>query len=189
MRRWVIGIATTMLVVLGLGLVAGAGGAEPDANKVAYWCEQGIKIEPVDTPFVVPEPPEGYTWTLLVIKGGTTNQTFENPVVGDSYSHSAHDNSHVILCKEADPETSTTVTTEASSTTEGTVVTRGSTTTAPDTTTTVGSSTTTTQVTTTASTLPDTGLGDGPGLLIAAVAAVSLGALAVRSARDRKEGA
>ena len=106
-------------------------------NNVNDWCEDGVKIEPVSTPFVVPEPPSGATWTLLVLKAGTTNETVVNPVVGQAYFPSNDkDISHVILCYEEDPPTTTTTTT---------------TTTIPDT-----STTTTIPEETTTTTVPDT---------------------------------
>ena len=109
----------------------------PEANGPAYWCgEDGVKYEPVDTPFIVPEPEEGTTWTLLVLKGGTTNEVIPLPVVGQGYSHSVSANSHVILCWDATDPTTTTTTTP--------------TTTAPTT------STTTTSTTTVTSTVPGT---------------------------------
>ena len=107
-----------------------------EANKVGYWCEDGIKYEPVETPFIVPAPPAGTTWTLLVLKGGTTNETVDYPVVGQGYSHSAHDNSHVILCWEEPSDTTTTSTSAV--------------------TTTVANSTTTTEVSDTTTTVPVT---------------------------------
>ena len=191
MRREALGIVTVMVLVLGLGLVAGAGGADPDANQVGFWCEEGIKVEPVDTPYVVPEPPEGYVWTLLVIKAGTDNETFPNPVVGDGYSATnGHDNSHVILCKESD-ETTTTTTEVGSTTTEGTLVVNttiiDSTTTVVDSSTTTVEDSTTTVIISATSTLPVTGIGDGPGLVALALGLVGLGALAVRSARIGEE--
>ncbi len=119
-----------------------------DSNQVDFWCDDGMKVEPVSTPYVVPAPPAGTTWTLLVLKAGLDNQTIANPVVGQAYSHSnGKDISHVILCyeEEVPPSTTTTIPT--------------TTTTAPRTTTTTTtepplSTTTTTVVITTTSTLP-----------------------------------
>jgi len=143
----------TMLIALLLGvsllmLTIGVANATTDIsekNKVSYWCEDGIKYEPVETPFIVPAPPEGTQWTLIVLKAGTTNETHPYPKQGDTYSHTLHDNSHVILCWE---ETSDTTTTSPSSTTSSTVTT----TTIPDTTTTVPVTTTSSSTTTIQST-------------------------------------
>jgi hypothetical protein len=92
----------------------------PDTNQVSYWCSLGVKYEPVSDPFVVPAPPGGYVWTLLVIKGGSgegQNVTFPNPVVGQGYSHPTAGNSHVILCKALIPDVTTTTSTTTTSTT------------------------------------------------------------------------
>jgi len=121
-----------------------------EKNKVGYWCEDGIKYEPVDTPFIVPAPPAGTTWTLIVLKGGTTNQTHATPKTGETYSHSEHENSHVILCYE---EASTT-TTEPSTTTSSSSTTSSTSSTTTSSTTT--SSTTTTSQPTTRSTVAET---------------------------------
>ena len=138
MRKLIIGVVSLTVV---LSAAAAVAQTDPEANKVGYWCEPddaGVKYEPVDTPFVVPEPQEGTSWVLLVLKGGTTNETVADPVVGQGYSHSMSENSHTILCWE-DEEVTTTTTSSTSSTT----------TTAPTTTTTSSSTTTTTEATTT----------------------------------------
>ncbi len=90
-----------------------------ESNQVDFWCEDGMKFEPVSTPYVVPAPPAGATWTLLVLKAGTENQTIAKPVVGQAYSHSnGKDISHVILCYEEEvPPSTTTTTTEPPPTT------------------------------------------------------------------------
>jgi len=108
-----------LIVALLLLAIAAPVGAtvNPETNQVSYWCDDGVKYEPVDTPFVVPAPPEGTVWTLLVLKAGTTNETIANPVAGQSYAHSEHDNSHVILCWTEVVDTTTTSTTSTSSTT------------------------------------------------------------------------
>ena len=126
-----------------------------EANKVSYWCEDGIKYEPVDTPFIVPAPPAGTTWTLIVLKGGTTNETHANPTSGQSYSHSAHDNSHVILCWEGEATTDSTVPDSTTTTAPETTTSSSTTSTVPvtSTSTQVGS-TTTTSLPTTTSTAP-----------------------------------
>jgi len=151
-------IAGTALI--GLAIPAAATGGSPPAtntNEVPYWCQQnpGIKFEPVATPFVVPAPPAGYTWTLLVLKAGSTgkggvvneNETFANPVVGQSYVHSSgKDISHAILCKMLTPTTTTPTTTPTTTVPEETTTTTTSTTVPEQTTTT---STTVPQTTTT----------------------------------------
>ena len=84
-----------------------------DSNQVDFWCDKGIKIEPIGTPsYTVPPPPDGFTWTLLVVKSATDNETFPNPIPGQSYTPgNGHDVSHVILCMESIPTTTTTTTT------------------------------------------------------------------------------
>jgi len=113
-----------------------------DSNQVDFWCDEGIKIEPIGTPsYTVPPPPDGFTWTLLVVKSATDNETFPNPIPGQSYTPTnGHDVSHVILCMEPIPTTTTTTT----STTTTTTITTPTTTT----TTTAASTTTTTSPTT-----------------------------------------
>lgn len=90
----------------------------PDTNQVSYWCALGFKYEPVSTPFVVPAPPAGYTWTLLVLKAGSgpgENETFANPVVGQAYSRSDGKSiSHAILCKSINTTTTSTSTSTTS---------------------------------------------------------------------------
>ena len=90
-----------------------------DSNQVDFWCDKGTKIEPIGTPsFTVPPPPDGFTWTLLVVKSATDNETFPNPIPGQSYTPSnGHDVSHVILCMEPIPTTTTTSTTSTTTTT------------------------------------------------------------------------
>jgi LPXTG-motif cell wall-anchored protein len=125
------------------------GQTAPEENDPAFWCgDNGVKFEPVDDPYIVPAPAEGTTWTLIVLKGGTTNETHINPVEGAAYSHSEHDNSHVILCWE---ELSDTTTTISPTTTLPT-----STTTSEAVTTTTEQSTTITDPTTTSSFVPTT---------------------------------
>ena len=169
--KWFVGLA----VVAGIAIFAGEAGAQvaPDENKVEFWCNgtDGIKYEPVDTPFIVPAPPEGTTWTLIVIKAGTTNETNTNPIPGTSYAHSEHDNSHVILCWETvtttttttilttttttpTDSTTTTTTTASTTTTDPASTTSSSTTTTSSPTTTTSSSSTTTTLGTTTSTVP-----------------------------------
>lgn len=134
-------------LVLGLSVVVVFNGPAraTDSNQVDFWCEEGVKIEPIGTPsYTVPQPPDGYTWTLLVIKSATDNEVFPNPVPGQSYTPSnGHDVSHVILCMEPVQVTTTTTTTAPTTTT-----------TAPTTTTTAPATTTTTTVPTTTTTTP-----------------------------------
>jgi LPXTG-motif cell wall-anchored protein len=145
-KRIARGLIAGAAMAIGLTLVTGGHVAASTSNDVFYWCAQGgVKYEPVSTPFVVPDPPDGYVWTLLVVKAGSddvghgpgNDAPIVNPVVGQSYSHSTGKrNSHVILCMEPAP----TTTVPGSTTT----------TTVPDTTTTEpGVSTTTTTTTTT----------------------------------------
>jgi LPXTG-motif cell wall-anchored protein len=160
-----------ILIILGLSIfiafVALSNRAESndtsEENKVSYWCEgdNGTKFEPVDTPFIVPSPTSGTTWTLLVLKGGTTNETVANPVVGQGYSHSLHDNSHIILCWETvvntttttEPIVTTTTSIETTTTTEPvTTTTDPATTTSSSTPTTVPQTTSTTSSTSTSTT-------------------------------------
>jgi hypothetical protein len=145
-----------MFALLGALLFATPALATPpddSKNDVSDWCETGIKIEPVATPFVVPEG----NWSLLVLKAGSgpdQNALFPNPIVGNSYSHPDHDNSHAILCEGS--ETTTTTVPETTTTTEVT------TTTQPEETTTTSEVTTTTQQETTTTTDPSTTTTD-PG--------------------------
>lgn len=149
---------TRIRIIIGLLLVSavlfvGQAAIATDSNQVDFWCETGVKFEPVSTPYVVPTPPAGATWTLLVLKAGTENDQIPNPVVGNAYSHSSgRDISHVILCYEEVPPSTTTTTTTLPTTTSTTT----STTTPPDTTTTTEPPTTsTTTSTSTTTTLPE----------------------------------
>ena len=143
-----------ILVIIGLALIAFApfAGANnppaPTPNSVEYWCPNGgVKIDPASTPFTVPPPPEGRTWTLLVLKAGdenstpTPNETFVNPTPGTAYSRTDLKSiSHVILCQSTVTTTTTPTTqgddpptTTSTSTTIATTTTAASTTTAcPD---------------------------------------------------------
>ncbi len=121
MRRTFNLIAMAVALIAMLVLLAGNAYGQSDENTVEFWCDNGEKIEPVDTPFIVPDPPEGTTWTLLVLKAGTMNSTVSSPVVGQAYSHpSGKEISHVILCYTIimdTPSTSTTTPTTSSTTT------------------------------------------------------------------------
>lgn len=157
MRRFIASLFLAGTALLAFTIPASATGGSPPAdntNEVTYWCGEngGVKFDPVSTPFVVPAPPDGYTWTLLVLKAGSTghgdvineNETFPNPVVGQSYTHSSgKDLSHAILCKTAS-EGTTTVPQETTTTTATTLPTTTTVaTTVPETTTTVAQTTTT----------------------------------------------
>ncbi len=78
-----------LATAVALVLLATLNAAATDTNQVDHWCETGgIKYEPVDTPFIVPAPPAGQTWTLLILKAGSgpdQNQVIENPTVGVGY--------------------------------------------------------------------------------------------------------
>jgi LPXTG-motif cell wall-anchored protein len=152
-KRIARGLIAGAAMAIGLTLVTGGHVAASTSNDVSYWCAQGgVKYEPVSTPFVVPDPPDGYVWTLLVVKAGSddvghgpgNDAPIVNPVVGQSYSHSTgKSNSHVILCME--PKTTTTV---PGATTTTTVPGATTTTTEPGATTTTtepGATTTTTE--------------------------------------------
>ena len=93
LRRHLSGRAVSIMILtaLALGLVPLAAGATGGrSNEVGYSCEAGVKFDHVDAPtFTVPEPPEGYRWTLLVLKAGSSgcsvdeeNFQIPDPVVG-----------------------------------------------------------------------------------------------------------
>jgi len=156
MKRILTLLAAVLIAGCGTSLALDSGNGGGDTNKVEYWCPNGgIKYEPVSTPFIVPAPPDGKVWTLLVLKAGSEqggsveeeNQQFPNPVVGQAYSRTDGKGiSHAILCYDNTPTTTTMKTT---TTLAGTTTTTGggTTTTQPSgtTTTTVPSGTTTTQ--------------------------------------------
>ena len=82
-------MVTALMAGLLLALVVTGSARAIDSNQVEFWCETGIKVEPIDTAsFTVPPPPAGSTWTLLVLKSGTDNQEFPNPIPGQSYTPS-----------------------------------------------------------------------------------------------------
>ena len=135
-------IVMAVALVAGLVLLAGNAYGQSDENAVDFWCDNGEKIEPVDTPFIVPDPPEGTTWTRLVLKSGTQNIQITDPIPGQAYSHpSGKEISHVILCYEVGTSSTTTSTTMSSSTS----TTTPNSTTTTDPTTTTSSSTPTTE--------------------------------------------
>ena len=123
-------------LVAALVFLAGMASARAaDGNQVEDWCDDGVKFDNLSgASFTVPDPPAGTTWTLLVIKSGTGNQSWANPIPGQTYTPSnGHDVSHAILCYVEGTSTTTTTVTSSSTTT-----------TAPTTTTTEAESTTTT---------------------------------------------
>jgi hypothetical protein len=91
--------------------VVAANGVDPELNKASYWVDyftqQGkadvkcTKYEPVSTPYILGDAPEGRTWLAIIIKAGAgddANEVIMNPEPGE-YSHaSGKDNSHVIVC-------------------------------------------------------------------------------------------
>ena len=133
----VVMVAMALMVGLFVVLVFDGSARATDSNQVDFWCDEGIKIEPIGTPsFTVPPPPDGFTWTLLVVKSATDNQLFPNPIPGQSYTPSnGHDVSHVILCMEPPSTTTTTTTTSSTTTTTTTDPSTTTTTTDPSTTT------------------------------------------------------
>ncbi len=161
MKTKILAALAVAFALVGLASPAFATDGAPPAdntNEVTYWCAPniGYKYDPVSTPFVVPAPPAGYEWYLLVLKAGSTghggvineNETFANPVVGQSYTHSSgKDLSHAILCKRAVEVTTTVATTVPETTTIATTV--------PETTTTT-TATTLPTTTTVATTVPQT---------------------------------
>jgi hypothetical protein len=164
MKRMLWMTGALLLAVTGL---ATAAGAQPDpTNSVAYWCgdeESGIKVENPGDSFTVPEPPEGTTWVMLILKAGSEeggsveeeNEQFPDPVVGETYTRTdGKAISHAILCHEEETPPTTSTSTTSTTTGETTTTTGGSTTTtttveATTTTSTVGGSTTTVEEATT----------------------------------------
>ena len=71
-------------VSLSLLLLFAVAAAQPDqGNQVEDWCDQGIKHDNLSGPsYTVENPPDGTTWTLLVVKSGTDNETFPKPIPG-----------------------------------------------------------------------------------------------------------
>ena len=133
-----------------------------DSNQVDFWCDDGMKFEPVDTPFVVPDLPQGATWILLVLKAGTENQSIATPKVGMSYTHSnGKEISHAILCyEESENGTTSTSSSTTTSTVPVTTSTEASTTTTAPTSTT--SSSTSTTISPTSTTVDTTSTTSAP---------------------------
>lgn len=168
-------IVAAMFVVLG-GSVADAGHEppdatlpqDPDANHTPYWVTylndvrgiDGADCEKLDqnssSAFVMPSPPDGQEWVLLVVKQSTTNFLYYDPVGGHTYPSIGQQGpgySHIIMCSAE----SATTTTEASTTTSLDV---GATSTTAGPTTTAGGPTTTIEPTTTTAPTTTTTLGD-----------------------------
>ena len=142
--------------------VVAANGVDPELNKPSYWVDyftqQGYedvectKYEPVSTPYILGDAPEGRMWLAIIVKAGAgddANEVTMNPKPGE-YSHaSGKDNSHVIVCSV--PEKTHTKTTHTKTThtkTTSTTTTPHTSTTTTSTTTTPGTSTSTTHTTT-----------------------------------------
>lgn len=133
-----------------------------ESNQASYWEQEGwtcTKInEAAETAFVMPSAPNGQTWVLLVVKQGTTNFIYSNPVAGHSYpsiGKNAPGYSHLIVCS-----TQTTTTTEDSTTTSTTS--QETTTTAPSTTSSSeGSTTSTSTIESTTTSNPTTTSSEG----------------------------
>ena len=94
-------------VATGAALLPGTGAhAAANTNSVAYWCgssDNGVKYEPVSDPFMVPDAPGGFEWSIAVVKAGSgpdENFVVQNPSAGDALSYPGDNpaNSHVILC-------------------------------------------------------------------------------------------
>ncbi len=152
--------------LLFLAPTASAGGS--NSNHADYWeasygtCE---KQEPVSTPYQLGDPPEGNTWTALILKAGSGED--ENTVIAspESYTNYSHGTgkgiSHAIYCWSPAPTTTTEATTttveETTTTVEETTTTEPEddppppppTTVVAQTTTTVEETTTTVEETTT----------------------------------------
>ena len=159
-------VAAMMLLYAGVAL---ADHAPPDdivpqdapngSNEGPYWVnylanERGItgatctKIsQSSESAFVMPAPPAGSSWVLLVVKQGTDNYVYYDPIGGHTYPSTgdqAPGYSHLIVCSTVD-EVETTTTTSVEDTTT-TSVEDTTTTSVEDTTTTSVEDTTTTSV-------------------------------------------
>ena len=171
MNKRTLGAVTSLLglalMLLGFMAAPSAATVDPDTNSVAYWCgseDAGVKIDNYeDDSFTVPAPPEGKVWTLLVLKAGSVesttvvNETYPNPVPGDTYVRSDGKGiSHIILCFEVSTTTTTAPPTTSSSSTTTTEAETTSTTEAETTTTTEAETTTTTEAETTTTTEGET---------------------------------
>lgn len=122
-------ITVAGLVLAAMGLVAPAATAQPsnaNLNHPSYYEGLGygtcIKTEDPGDPYVLPPPPAGTYWTLLVLKAGSAasnddwNTLVENPTPGPYVHPSGKDLSHIIRCyKPGSPPSSTTTTTTSTS--------------------------------------------------------------------------
>jgi LPXTG-motif cell wall-anchored protein len=135
-----VAIAAGLLTMGMAGTAQATGNPPPNTNEVAFWCgssDLGVKFDGLtSSTFTVPPPPTGKVWTLLVLKAGSDqstdgeNETFPNPVVGQTYAHSSGKTlSHAILCFGPEPTTTTAPSTTSPSTTLATTTTAGTTTT------------------------------------------------------------
>jgi hypothetical protein len=121
-----VGVLVSLLPLVGLGTGSGANGVEG-------WCaDKGIKYDGVNAlTFTVPDAPDGYGWTLLVLKAGRSGHSVDeenfvvhDPVAGQSYSWQGtwqgspieKEISHAILCKEKVPSTTPSSTTSSTTT-------------------------------------------------------------------------
>jgi hypothetical protein len=111
-----------MVTALLLAITFAAAAAASDSNQVDFWCDTGIKIDPVNSAsFTVPAPPDGSSWTKLVLKSGLDNEVFSDPVPGRAYTPSnGKDVSHAILCSQVLPPPTTAATTTTGATTSTT---------------------------------------------------------------------
>lgn len=130
MNKFIVALVALITSTFAVGLAsAPASATENTKNQVSDWCANGgVKYEPVATPFVVPAPPEGKVWTLLVIKAGSgegENTVVNNPVVGQAYYNTTNlnennggyrDISHVILCYGTQEQETTTTVAETTTT-------------------------------------------------------------------------
>jgi hypothetical protein len=100
--------------------------ASSDANQASYWESEstGTCTKLYDdgslsntTSYVLGTPQSGEEWTLLVINGGTLDETYANPQAGETYYSAVNPKnpngvrygiSHIILCSK--PITPPTVT-------------------------------------------------------------------------------
>ena len=122
MKKFAVVVATLAMSVLSMSAGSSAAPGDPVApaststnvpkpntNSVSYWCPNGgVKFDNLTKKtFTVPAPAQGTTWTLAVVKAGSTDIGFgagndtpiTNPVAGQVLSHTSGKNlSHVILC-------------------------------------------------------------------------------------------
>src|SRR4051812_24808579 len=73
----------------------------------------GFSFNKPSSPFTVPSPPAGRSWTLLVLEAKHSDIGLifvDSPVVGGSYADPTSDElQHAILCQSAAPEPTTVV--------------------------------------------------------------------------------